>query len=130
MIVVDASVLAPLVIDDGDDGRRARTRLHGQRMSAPYVIDVEVISAIRQIARAGVLDERRVSQALADLMASPLRRVGHTPLLPRIWALRHNVTPYDAAYVALAEAIGAPLLTADRRLASASGVECEIELIG
>lgn len=129
MIVVDASVLAPLVIDDGDDGHRARTRLRDQRMTAPYLIDVEVMSAIRQSARSGVLDDRRVSQALADLMASPLRRVPHAPLLPRIWALRHNMTSYDAAYVALAEAIGVPLLTADRRLASAPGVECEIELI-
>jgi predicted nucleic acid-binding protein len=99
-------------------------------MSAPCLVDVEVMSAIRQIAQARAVDDRRVRQALVDLMASPLRRVPHTPLLPRIWALRHNVTPYDAAYVALAEAIGATLLTADRRLASARGVECEIELIG
>ena len=130
MIVVDASVLAPVVIDDGDDGHRARARLRGQYMSAPCLVDVEVMSAIRQIAQARAVDDRRVRQALVDLMASPLRRVPHTPLLPRVWALRHNVTPYDAAYVALAEAIGAPLLTADRRLASAHGVECEIELIG
>jgi predicted nucleic acid-binding protein len=107
----------------------ARARLRGQRLTAPFVVDIEVMSAVRTIARVRALDERRVHQTLADLMASPVRRVPHAPLLPRIWALRHNLTPFDAAYVALAEALGAPLLTADRRLAGAPGVECAIELI-
>ena len=129
MIVVDASVLARTLIDDGADGRRARARLRGERLTAPFVVDIEVMSAVRKIARLRALDERRLDQSLADLMASPVQRVPHAPLLPRIWALRHNLTPYDAAYVALAEALGAPLLTADRRLAGAPGIECEIELI-
>jgi predicted nucleic acid-binding protein len=129
VIVVDASVLARVLIDDGADGRRARARLRGERLIAPFVLDIEVISAVRKIARLRTFDERRLDQSLADLMASPVRRVPHAPLLPRIWALRHNLTPYDAAYVALAEALGAPLLTADRRLAGAPGIECEIELI-
>jgi predicted nucleic acid-binding protein len=129
MIVVDASVLATALVDEAVDGRRARRRLRGERLAAPFLIDLEVVSAIRQVARTHALDERRVRQALAQLVALPLRRARHTPLLPRIWALRDNLTPYDAAYVALAEAIGAPLLTADRRLAGAPGVECDIELI-
>ena len=62
-------------------------------------------------------------------MALPIRRLPHAPLLPRIWALRDNLTAYDAAYVALAEAIGAPLLTADRKLARAPGIDCEVELL-
>jgi predicted nucleic acid-binding protein len=65
-----------------------------------------------------------------DLRALPIERVPHTALLERAWALRHNLTPYDAAYVALAEALGAPLLTADRRLARASGPRCAVELAG
>ena len=129
MIVVDASVVVPMLIDDGADGRRARARLRDQRLTAPFVVDIEVMSAVRRLVRVRALDERRIHQTLADLIASPVRRVPHTPLLPRIWALRHNLTPYDAAYVALAEALGAPLLTADRRLAGAPGIECEIELI-
>jgi predicted nucleic acid-binding protein len=129
MMVIDASVLAPVLLDDGADGHLARRRLRDERLAAPYLVDIEVMSAMRQVATERALDQRRVRQALARLMAMPLRRAAHTPLLPRIWALRHNLTPYDAAYVALAEAIGAPLLTADRRLADAPGVECEIELI-
>jgi predicted nucleic acid-binding protein len=129
LIVVDASVLAPALGDDSPGGDRKRDRLRGQRLAAPAVVDLEVISAIRSGVLAGRLEARRSRQALADLMAIRMRRLPHGPLLPRIWALRDNLTPYDAAYVALAEAIGAPLLTADRRLARAPGIDCEVELI-
>jgi predicted nucleic acid-binding protein len=73
---------------------------------------------------------KRATAAVLDLRALPIERVPHTALLERAWALRHNLTPYDAAYVALAEALGAPLLTADRRLARASGPRCAVELAG
>lgn len=130
MIVVDASVLAPALADDEDDGDLVRARLHGEQLAAPGLIDLEVISTLRRATRAGRLDDRRSSQALADLAALPLIRVPHLPLLPRVWELRENLTAYDAAYVALAEAFGALLLTADRPLARASGVSCEVELLG
>jgi predicted nucleic acid-binding protein len=129
LIVVDASVLAPAFIDDASDGDRVRDRLGRERLAAPAVVDLEVVSAIRRALRVGRLDSRRSRQALVDLMAIRLRRLPHGPLLPRIWGLRDNLTPYDAAYVALAEAIGAPLLTADRRLARAPGIDCQVELI-
>jgi predicted nucleic acid-binding protein len=73
---------------------------------------------------------QRAAGAVADLEDLPLRRSSHRPLLPRIWELRHVVTPYDAAYIALAEALDVVLVTADARLSRASGVKCEIEAIG
>lgn len=128
MIVVDASIVASALGDDGPDGDRVRGRLAGERLAAPELISLEVASVWRRAARAGRLGEKRAGQALADLAAMPLARAPHHPLMSRIWELRDNLTPYDAAYVALAEALEAPLLTADRRLANAPGARCEIEL--
>lgn len=130
MIVVDASIVASALGDDGSDGERARRRLAGERLVAPELIDLELASAWRRAARAGRLGPRRAGQALSDLADLPLARASHQPLMSRIWELRDNLTPYDAAYVALAEALEAALLTADRRLARAPGVRCEIELLG
>jgi predicted nucleic acid-binding protein len=129
VIVVDASVLASALGDDGADGDRARARLTGERLAAPQIVDLEVASVWRRAARAGRLDPRRARQALDDLADVPLDRAPHGPLMARIWALRENLTPYDAAYVALAEALGAPLLTADERLARSSGSRCPIEVL-
>lgn len=122
MIVVDASVLAPALADDGADGDRARACLVGERLAAPALVDLEVVSVLRRAARGGKLDGRRAGQALADLLALPLRRGPHGPLLARIWELRDNLIAYDAAYVALAEALDSRLLTADVRLPRAVGV--------
>lgn len=130
MIVVDASVLAPALADDGPDGDLARERLGSERLAAPWLVDLEVTSVLRRAAAGGRLPDRRARQALADLAALPLERAPHTPLLGRIWELRENVTAHDAAYVALAEAIDASLVTADGRLARASAVRCAIELVG
>lgn len=129
MIVIDASVLAPALADDGGDGDRARARLRGERLCAPSLIDLEVASVLRRAVTAKQLDKRRAAQALADLMLLPLRRVGHIALLDRIWELRDNVTAYDGAYVALAELASATLVTADARLARAPGTRCEIEIL-
>ncbi len=129
MIVVDASVIAPALADDADDGDRARERLRGERLAAPEVMDLQVASVIRRALLAGDLDERRAAFALDDLRALSLRRADHLRLLPRIWELRHNLTPYDAAYVALAEALDALLVTADQRLSQAAGPRCSIEQI-
>jgi predicted nucleic acid-binding protein len=129
LIVVDASVLAPALIDDAGDGDRLRERLRGERLAAPELIDLDVLSMFRRAARRGGLDERRGSRALADLAVLPLRRVPHLSLLARIWGLRDNLSVYDAAYVALAEALRAPLLTADRRIARVPGIVCDVEVI-
>lgn len=129
MIVVDASVLVTALADDGPDGERARGRLAGERLAAPQLIDVEVLSAWRRLAAAGHLDERRAGLARADLSSLAMARVAHAPLLERCWALRSNLTTYDAAYVALAELIDATLLTADARLAATPGPTCLIEVL-
>lgn len=130
MIVVDASVLAPALADDNADGDRARRRLRGEQLVAPELVDLEVVSTLRRAARAKRLDERRSAQALTDLAALPLRRVSHLPLLGRVWELRDNLSAYDASYVALAEALNAILVTADGRIKRATGINCEIAVLG
>lgn len=129
MIVVDASIIVTALADDGDDGDRVRDRLRAERLAAPHLIDLEVTAAWRRLAVAGDLDGRRVQFALEDLRALRLERVPHTPLLSRCWELRENLTIYGAAYVALAEALDATLLTGDRRLARASATLCDTELL-
>lgn len=129
MIVVDAGVLAAALADDGADGDTARLRLRGQSLVAPELIDLEVASVFRRQFAAGELGAHRAELALADLTDLPMRRAAHRPLLARCWELRHNVSVYDAAYVALAETLGVVLLTADVRLSKAPGLRCEVELV-
>jgi predicted nucleic acid-binding protein len=129
VIVVDASVLVVALGDDGPDGDQARARLRGERIILPELADLEVASVLRRQRAAGALDARRAGLALDDLAALPAQRAPHRPLLARCWELRDNLTIYDAAYVALAEATQATLLTADRRLARAPGPRCPIELL-
>ena len=129
MLVVDASVLAVALADDGPDGDAARARLRGETLAAPELVDLEVASVLRRQNRAGMLDDRRAELAIIDLGALPMVRASHLALLRRCWELRENVTTYDAAYVALAEALDATLLTGDRRLAHAAGRTCTIELL-
>src|SRR5687768_7934724 len=115
MIVIDASIIVTALGDDGDDGDRVRNRLLGERLAAPHLIDMEVVSAWRRMHRAGDLDERRAQLAIADLRSLRIDRVPHSPLLDRCWALRTSLTAYDAAYVALAEVMDVPLVTADTK---------------
>jgi predicted nucleic acid-binding protein len=129
VIVADASVLAVALADDGPDGDQARARLRGERVALPELADLEVASVLRRQLAAGALDARRAELALDDLAALPAPRAPHRPLLARCWQLRDNLTVYDAAYVALAEAMHATLLTADHRLARAPGPQCPIEIL-
>jgi predicted nucleic acid-binding protein len=128
VIVVDASVLAPVVLDDGVDGTRMRARLRGERLAAPDLAKVEVASVIRRhVASAAVVD-RRASRAIEHLIDLPILLFPTAPFLRRAWALRDNVTAYDACYVALAETLSCTMLTADGRLARAPGLQCAVEL--
>lgn len=129
MLVVDASVLVVALADDGPDGDQARARLRGERLVVPELADLEIVSVLRRQIRAGAINTRRAGLALEDLAALPARRAPHRPLLARCWELRDNLTVYDAAYVALAEAMQATLLTGDRRLSGASGPRCPIEIL-
>lgn len=129
MIVVDASVLVVALADDGPSGDVARARLRPESLAAPELIDLEVASVLRRQLAKGRVDARRAELALRDLLAIPIDRAPHAPLLGRCWQLRDSVTVYDAIYVALAEALGVPLVTADARLARAAGPRCEIEVL-
>ena len=126
MIVVDAGVLAGALGADTDSGDKARARLRGEDLAAPAVIDLEVTSVWRKTL-AG--DNRRAAIALANLARLPLSRARHLPLLERCWELRHNVTVYDAAYVALAEALDVTLVTTNGRLSRTHGIRCAVDVL-
>jgi len=129
VIVVDASAMLEALLRTSA-GKAVEDRLFapGQTLHAPHLLDVEVAQVIRRYAAHGDIDDARGRLALTDLADLTLRRYPHDFLLPRMWDLRHNLTAYDAAYVALAEALDAPLLTRDRRLAAAAGHHARIEL--
>jgi predicted nucleic acid-binding protein len=130
VIVVDASVLADILLDVPDAvDLEARIFDSSGEFHAPHLIDLKVAHVIRRRAARGEISGERGRGGLADLRDLPLRRWPHDFLLHRIWALRHNLSAYDAAYVALAEELDAPLLTRDRRLANASGHRARIELV-
>lgn len=130
MIVVDASALLEFLLrTPAAQTVEDRLFLPGRTLHAPHLIDVECAQVLRRYAVNGEIDGGRCRMALADLADFPLERYPHDFLLPRIWDLRDNLTAYDAAYVALGEALGAPLLTRDRRLAAAAGQHVGIELV-
>jgi predicted nucleic acid-binding protein len=129
VIVVDASaLLEALLRTPAAKAVEGRLFARGQTLHAPHLIDLEAAQVIRRYAATGEVGAERGGEALADLADFPLRRYPHGFLLSRIWDLRRNLTAYDAAYVALAEALDAPLLTRDRRLAAAAGHHVRIEL--
>lgn len=131
MIVVDASALLEVLLNSPIAGRVAdRLFARAETLHAPHVLDLEVAQVLRRYALAGELTEERGRYALDDLSDIPLVRYPHDLLLGRIWELRRNVTAYDAAYLALAEALGAPLLTRDSALASVPGHRAKVELVG
>ncbi len=129
MIVVDASVVVLALGEDTADGARVRARLLGEQLTAPEIIDLEVMAAWRRLVQRGLLPARRAAEAVRDLSLFPMQRAPHRPLLARCWELRDTVTVYDAAYVALAEALGVPLITTDGRLSRATGPRCAVDLI-
>jgi predicted nucleic acid-binding protein len=130
LIVVDASVMANLVGDDGQAGRLARTRAsHETHLVAPDLVDVETVAVLRKRWRAGDLTARRFKAAIDDLLSLPIDRFPTGPLMARAYELRANVTPYDAAYIALAESLDATLVTADARLSRAPGIRCRVEVL-
>lgn len=130
MIVVDASALLETLL------RTPKAALVAERLfdaaetlHAPHLIDIEVTQVLRRYAAAGRVHAERYRDALDDFSDVPLNRYPHDVLLPRIWTLRHNLTAYDAAYVALAEALDARLLTCDRGIAAAPGHHARVELL-
>ena len=130
MIVVDASALVEVLLNRPSGERVAHRLLDPlEALHAPHLIDLEVAQALRRYQAAGEMSPQRARQALLAFVQMPLERHPHWPFLGRIWALRRNLTAYDAADVALAEVLDAPLLTCDRALASAPGHRAVVELI-
>lgn len=129
MIVVDASALVDAVVDSGEVGESARSRLEGERTFAPHLIDLEIASMLKRVERSGHDLAASAEQVLGALAVFPLRRMPSVPLLGRIWELRHNLTIYDASYAALAEAIDVPLVTSDAAFAVAPSLRCKVDLL-
>ncbi len=130
MIVIDASaMLEVLLVTPTAVGVYERLFQEAETLHAPHLLDLEVAQVLRRYCAIGDLEPERAGQALTDLSDLPVQRYPHDLFVPRIWELRHNVTAYDASYVALAEALGVPLLTGDSRLASAPGHDATIELL-
>jgi predicted nucleic acid-binding protein len=130
VIVVDASILANVLGDDEGDGRAARSELRtAGDLTAPDLIDVETVAVLRKRWLAGTLSQERFDEAITDLQRWDFERVPTLGRVRRAYELRANVTAYDATYVALAEAVGCELLTADRRLAGATGPQCPIRVL-
>ncbi len=129
MIVVDASALIEVLLRT-PAAKAVERHLFapGQTLHAPHLLDIEVAQVIRRYAAKGEIDGDRGRMALADLGALRMHRYPHDFLLSRVWALRNNFTAYDAAYVALAEALDAVLLTRDHRLAGVAGHHARVEV--
>jgi predicted nucleic acid-binding protein len=129
MLVVDASVIVEVLLQT-ERGMRIEERLcaPGEALHVPHLIDIEVAHALRRAWLQGSIEAVRAEEALDDLAAWSLIRYPHDLFLPRIWNLRHNVTAYDAVYVALAEVLNVRLLTCDAPLASSSGHDVVIEI--
>lgn len=130
MIVVDASVLADALVDDGATGDAARAALtRDPHWVAPGHLLIEVMSVIRGKTLGGKVGAARAQEAVEALAALVVEEVESARLLDRIWQLRGSVTAYDAAYVAAAELMGCPLVTGDAKLAKAGGLRCPVYLI-
>jgi predicted nucleic acid-binding protein len=129
VIVLDASAAIDWLLQTAA-GHRIEQRIysHNESLHAPHLPDLEVAQVLRRLVREGAVTAHRADQAIEDLLDLRITRYPHFVLLPRIWQLRHNLSSYDAAYVVLAEKLGATLLTRDGGLASASGHAALIEL--
>lgn len=130
MIVVDASAVLELLLGTARGSAvAAHLTTTTEPIAAPHVVDLEVAQVLRRLQAAGVISVPRARQALEDHRSLGWLRFDHAALLDRIWELRKNLTAYDAAYVALAEASSSPLLTCDAKLASAPGHSATVVLV-
>lgn len=127
-LVVDSSVVVAALADNGADGRWAETMLVAQPLVAPHLMPAEVANILRRLSLSGGLSVDSAALAYADLSALRVDFFPYEPFTERIWALRMNLTAYDAWYVALAESLDAPLVTLDKRLSRAAGPRCSFAL--
>jgi predicted nucleic acid-binding protein len=130
VIVVEASALLEFLLQT-QLGTRVQARLYRaeEELHAPHLLDVEISQALRRLVRLGEISADRANEVIEDLMSLDLHRHPHLELLTRAWALRGNITSYDAMYVVLAEALDVPLITCDAPLARVRGHQATVELI-
>lgn len=126
MIVMDTSALVEFLVGADALAETVRAATIGERLASPHAVDLECASTVRGLVRGDKLPADEAKRALELLGAMNLKRYDHVPLLPRIWELRHNMWPYDASYVALAEALGVELLTVDRKFDGVPGIKCTV----
>jgi predicted nucleic acid-binding protein len=130
VIVLDASFVIEMLLGAIEPSVvESRILRSDVTLHVPHLLDIKVVQALRRYVLASQMQEDRARQGLEDLHDLPLRRYSPDFLLPRVWELRHKLTAYDAVYVALAEALRAPLLTRDARLVSATGHDADVELV-
>jgi predicted nucleic acid-binding protein len=130
VIVIDSSAIIEVLLrTESASLIEDRIFSQGETLHAPHLLDLEVAQVLRRYYASGDVDSERGQEAISDLADFPITRYPHDLFLPRIWQLRHNMTAYDAVYVALAELLPAPLITRDARLASTPGHTAVIELI-
>ena len=126
---MDASAILEVLLQTPAARRVSRVLFAAsQTLHAPHLIDLEIAQVLRRYVRSAILSADRGAEALSDFLDLPLTRYPHFVLLSRVWQLRHNLTAYDVAYLALAEALDAPLITRDRALAR-TGSRARVELI-
>ena len=126
MIVLDTSALVEFLVGADAVAERVRAASIGEQLAAPCAIDLECASTLRGLVMGRKLPADEGKRALELLGTMTLKRYDHVPLLARIWELRHNMWPYDAAYVALAESLRVELVTVDGKLASVPGLKCTV----
>ena len=129
MIVVDASAALDVLLRTPRARPLEALLFGGRPLSAPHLLDLEVAQVLRRLVRTGGFGARRAEEALADFQALPIERYPHHLFLGRIWALRENATAYDAAYLALAEALDADLVTTDGKLADVPGHVARVRVV-
>jgi predicted nucleic acid-binding protein len=129
MIVADASAVLEVLLRTEAAARVEARLFSGATLHAPHLLDLEVAQVLRRYERSGELSPRRGAEALADFADLAIERYPHHLFLGRIWELRHNVTAYDASYIALAEALGASLVTRDARLGRVRGHTARVDVV-
>ena len=126
MLVVDTSAVLAALAERTPDGELVQRLADDGDLHAPHLIDIEILQALRSLVRGGKLSADRAEDVRTDVGALAITRYGHEPLADRVWALRDNLTAYDAVFVALSDALEVPLITCDARLAAAPGIVVEL----